>query len=53
MEDYLKKLDYYIELKIAYSKMEYELNGQQEFFLRQARSEMEVALLLLIRNNSK
>jgi hypothetical protein len=52
MEEYLKKLDAYIDLKIEYSKSQYELNHQQAVWLRQAKSEMEIALLLLIRRDN-
>ena len=49
MEDYLNKLDYYINMMIEY-------NGKwktpkEDAWLRQARAEMEIALLLLIKDN--
>lgn len=49
MQDYLKKLDYYIELKVQYTGI--EMTPHQEIWLRQARTEMEMALLFLIRTN--
>lgn len=51
MEEYLKKLDEYIDLKVQY--MQIDMTPQQEVWLRQARGEMETALLLLIKNVSK
>lgn len=49
MEDYLNKLDYYIDLKVQY--MQIDMTAQQEVWLKQARTEMEIALLILIRKN--
>ena len=47
MEDYLKKLDEYINLKTKYYG--HEISIREQIYLRTARSEMEVALLLLIK----
>ena len=48
MENYLKKLDEYIDLKVLYTNV--DMTQQQEVWLRRARAEMEEALLLLIKN---
>ena len=52
MEEYLKRLDEYIELKIQYAHKDV-MNINEQFLLRQARSKMEIALLLLIKNNTE
>lgn len=50
MQEYLKRLDEYIDLKIQYSKK--EMTPLEKIELSNTKAEMEVALLLLIKKTS-